>query len=1282
MIRGYLKTILLLLILIFSISSVSAIDEIDLETVELEGEINTKSINEIDEIESNNEAKAIVNASGNFAALNTAIGSAGDNGVVNLIGNVECELMEVLGGYSGGIHINKNITINGNGFTIKAVDAPISINSQIFNIGNNGNLILKNIILQGGLADISGGAIYNNGGTITIANSTITQNKATMSGGAIYNTNGGNITIKDSTFTNNNAANGGAIFNDAGTITIIESTITESSATSQGGAIFNSNILTITNSIFTQNSVQSSNSANGGTIYNNAGSVTINNSTFRQNNVQSSSSSKGGVIYSFKGTFNIFNSAFTENNAYGASIIEGGVIYNREANINIINSVFENNVAQNAVNSHGGVICNELGNLNVSYSIFYNNSANGGKDAFITSGNVDLSTNFWGTNNPEFSQLIYGSKILDDFITINLILDAPNEILNLDEDLPYHIEIALNDTSKTLNLDKLGDIFVTLKNNDNNLESFSAKNKTEPFTNNVTITFPNNYSLFYKNSELNSISYILGYGYNFRWLNFTMFLNNYNMDLKGKIVKYNSSTDENFTNGILIDEKVNIFNGTIDGSNAAILFNITDTGEFSLENITLQNGTNNKGIIYNNGNLNIINAILNSNTTSHLIYNNANSFLFLNNNIMDNNLNIEKIYNNGTITSKINLIIMNEDTITADFGNSVILNATLTDDKNNIIVGQNITLTNLNLDDIVLSDYINGLYNITYLPPSVGIFNINGTYQGGNNLTIKMGLLKVIGSTNLNITVDSNIIYSEDGYIHFNITTTDNKKINGTITVNINGTIKNLNIENGYGKLNINDMPAGENYLINATFTPSDNQNYTISTNNTEQFTINKATTNINITSDINITYKEDGYIYFNITTNNNKNINGTITVNINGTIKTADIINGQGQINLNNMSAGKNYLINATFTPTDNQNYTISINDTYYFTIAKSDELNISLGDTNIAASENQTISITVNPNATGNLTITINGTNITSEIINGTATFNISDYGSGNYTLNITYSGDDNFNGFNSLANITINKSDVDLVSDDIIMFYKNGTKYWATLTDYLGNPIEGQLIQITVNGVTYNRTTDVNGTVYLNINLNPNTYNITANYGGSRKYNNASITTSLFVNSTLIVSDLEKYYRNGSQYEAQLLYGNGTPIVGKNITFNINGVFYNRTTNAQGIATLNINLSPGEYVITAEYEGLRQSSLVLVKPTLTANDVNKTFGTNDTYDMTLVDGAGQAIANTNITININGVFYNRTTDGNGIARLNINLNPGSYIATATYNESTTSNIITVRA
>lgn len=40
---------------------------------------------------------------------------------------------------------------------------------------------------------------------------------------------------------------------------------------------------------------------------------------------------------------------------------------------------------------------------------------------------------------------------------------------------------------------------------------------------------------------------------------------------------------------------------------------------------------------------------------------------------------------------------------------------------------------------------------------------------------------------------------------------------------------------------------------------------------------------------------------------------------------------------------------------------------------------------------------------------------------------------------------------------------------------------------------------------------------------------------------------------------------------------------------------------------------------------------------------------------------------MVNTKVKFNINGVLYTRETNGEGVAKLNINLNPGEYILTS---------------
>ena len=146
------------------------------------------------------------------------------------------------------------------------------------------------------------------------------------------------------------------------------------------------------------------------------------------------------------------------------------------------------------------------------------------------------------------------------------------------------------------------------------------------------------------------------------------------------------------------------------------------------------------------------------------------------------------------------------------------------------------------------------------------------------------------------------------------------------------------------------------------------------------------------------------------------------------------------------------------------------------------------------------------------------------------------------------------------------------------------------------------------------------------------------------------------------TIYTDDLVKIYKNESQFKAIIGAANET------VTFEINGMNYTRTTNENGTAKLNINLGPGNYTIKTTYNNITVENSIEVLPTLIGNNLVKYFRNESQFYVTLIDGAGKPVSDANITMNINGVFYNRKTNENGTAKLNINLDAGEYILTAT--------------
>ena len=72
----------------------------------------------------------------------------------------------------------------------------------------------------------------------------------------------------------------------------------------------------------------------------------------------------------------------------------------------------------------------------------------------------------------------------------------------------------------------------------------------------------------------------------------------------------------------------------------------------------------------------------------------------------------------------------------------------------------------------------------------------------------------------------------------------------------------------------------------------------------------------------------------------------------------------------------------------------------------------------------------------------------------------------------------------------------------------------------------------------------------------------------------------------------------YKDGSTFNVTVLDGQGNPLSNAKVTFNINGVFYNKISDSNGIAKLNINLMAGEYIITSEYDGLKTANTIIIK------------------------------------------------------------------------------------
>ena len=296
------------------------------------------------------------------------------------------------------------------------------------------------------------------------------------------------------------------------------------------------------------------------------------------------------------------------------------------------------------------------------------------------------------------------------------------------------------------------------------------------------------------------------------------------------------------------------------------------------------------------------------------------------------------------------------------------------------------------------------------------------------------------------------------------------------------------------------------------------------------------------------------------------------------------------------------------------------------------------------IIKGENATITVTVPKDGTGSVVVTINGTDYKGTVTNGTAKVIIPGLDEGTYKVVTFYTGDAKYDSMIVNGTITVNKNTkTTLTMDDVVKYFKSAQNLTAKLVDAFGNPIANATVYFTVNGKVYAKTTDKNGTASMGIGLVPNEYKVNAVFNGTKDYDKATANATVTVKNTVFGNDTTLYFCNGTKYVAKFLDSNGKALANTTVKFNINGVFYTRVTDENGTASLGIRLNPKSYVITAynPATGEERANNITVLPRLTAQDLSMKYLDGSTFNATLVDGQGKALAGVNITFNVNGIF-----------------------------------------
>ena len=599
-----------------------------------------------------------------------------------------------------------------------------------------------------------------------------------------------------------------------------------------------------------------------------------------------------------------------------------------------------------------------------------------------------------------------------------------------------------------------------------------------------------------------------------------------------------------------------------------------------------------------------------------------------------------------------------------NYGNEFAIEATLTGVNSTPLNGNVIVTVNGKFYVVNVTD---GKGTLTGVKLAAGTYGFTAVWAGNDNYAAvdENGDFKV---NKLNSTVAVN---ADDIKVGENVTVSVNvpSDATGNVIVTVDGKDYTVAIVDGKAVKTISDLKAN-NYTVTVKYDGDNNYN---ANQNTTKFTVSKISDyNMNITVPGDVKVGEDAVIIVNVP----KDASGNVTVSVGKDVYNAVISNGSAKVVVSGLGAGV-YNVSANFT--DDKYAQNKANATVV--VSKVTDYNMNITVPEFKEGVNSTISVDLPKDATGTVTVEIDGKKYTANVTNGTAKVNIPALSAGNHNITTTYSGDAKYDSMTKKGNITVIPN-VNLDVNDVVMFYHDGTRLVAKLTDSQGKPIVNATIYFNINGVDYVKSTDDNGTASMGLNLDSNVYAVTVTYNGSDIYSKISKNVTVTINPSIIAKDLVKMYQNDTKFYAKFIGSDGKALVNTTVRFNIHGVFYNRTTNDDGIAELGIMLRPGNYILTAynPVTGEEQGFNITVKSLIVQNDLTKYYLNASKFEATIYDKNGSLAVNKTVTFNIHGVFYTRSTDDKGVVSLGISLRPGEYIITTIYEGLAVGNNITV--
>ena len=518
-----------------------------------------------------------------------------------------------------------------------------------------------------------------------------------------------------------------------------------------------------------------------------------------------------------------------------------------------------------------------------------------------------------------------------------------------------------------------------------------------------------------------------------------------------------------------------------------------------------------------------------------------------------------------------------------------------------------------------------------------------------------------------------NITYGET----FNVTARVDDNATGNVTFIIGDIIKTVDINDSKAVLRLDNLGAG-NYTMTAVY---NGNTYYISSENSTQFTVSKAASTIRIEADACLGENVLIYAYL------SPGATGVVSFSMPGYYTSRDkIIDDSIALwYISPLDTGT-YTVKALYK--GDSNYLPS-NTSYLINISqKKTRFTVEIKD--VTVDERVTVSVTLtsgSENLTDKVTVRLNSREYTVTVRNGKGNLVIGKLPIGVYDYEAIYEGNENYTRERVSGSFRVDEMiNVTLNARNITMYYKGSQKLEVTLTDASRNPLENQIINIRLNNKDYQLTTDSEGKVYLDLDLNVGNYTASVSYAGTDKYRSKAMEVSVEVKTTVTGIDVTKLYGTSTQYFAIFLDSNGRALADTKVTFKIADRTFTATTLPNGISRLNVNFEPGNYIIEAINPStgeIAKNKIYIFNRLMENSDVTQNYCEGKSYKARAYDDQGNVVgAGEKVTVKLAGKTYSLKTDKNGYVSVKISLKPGTYTITASYGGVTVKNKVVVKS